>query len=87
MPEEPGCYAIANLSRDVLYIGQTGSLHRRMQEHCIDERMTGPTAGGLANWFYFSIYAVEEIDRIETELLFNFKLVEGTLPLLNRIGP
>lgn len=87
VPEASGCYALANIRDDVLYIGQSVDLCRRMQNHLDTPRMTRTTSLGLAVWFYYGLWPSAEIDAVETQLLFQFKFVEGKLPPLNRVGP
>ena len=87
VPESSGCYTLANIHDDVLYIGQSVDLCRRMQDHLDTPRMTRPTSLGLAVWFYYGLWPSAEIDVIEAQLLFHFKAVEGKLPPLNRVGP
>ena len=87
VPDKYGCYALASINDDVIYIGLSVNLHQRMQQHLDNPRMTARTSLGLASWFYYGLWNSTELDRIETELLFNFKAVEGRLPPLNRAGP
>ena len=46
-PVLPGCYILTNIYEDVLYVGQTLCLQRRMKEHLADRRMTQRTRMGL----------------------------------------
>ena len=87
VPESPGCYVLATIEDEVLYIGKTNSLHRRIQEHLDDSRMTQMTTSGLAVWFYFGSWPTTDIDIVETTLLFNYKAFHGHWPPLNRAGP
>lgn len=87
VPETPGCYILASIRDEVLYLGQTDCLQRRMAEHWKDPRMTQRTTIGLAFWFYYQ--EVPEIDLRFTErsLLAQYYFKEGRLPPLNRAGP
>lgn len=87
VPERSGCYVLASIHGDVIYIGQSANLNQRMQQHLDTPRMTQTTSAGLAVWFYYSLLPPEKLNLIESQLLFNFKAVEGKLPPLNRIGP
>lgn len=87
VPKTSGCYALANINDDVLYIGQSVDLCRRMQDHLDTPRMTQRTSLGLAVWFYYGLWPSDEIDAIEAQLLFHFKAREAQLPPLNRVGP
>jgi len=87
VPESSGCYALASIHDEVIYIGQSVNLNQRMQQHLDTSRMTQATSAGLAVWFYFGLLPPQKLNRIESQLLFNFKAVEGSLPPLNRKGP
>ena len=87
VPRKSGCYILASINDDVIYIGQSVNLCQRMQQHLDNPRMTAQTALGVASWFYFGLWPEREIADVETRLLFNFKATEGSLPPLNRMGP
>ena len=87
IPDRPGCYVIANMYGDVLYIGQTVDLRRRMGEHLSDERMTQRTALGLPSWFYYKYTSDADLVKTEGSLLSAHKFARGELPILNRSGP
>ena len=87
VPHKSGCYTLASINDDVIYIGKSVNLCQRMQQHLDNPRMTAQTALGVASWFYFGLWPEREIDAIETQLLLNFKATEGRLPPLNRMGP
>lgn len=86
-PEQSGCYVLSNIYNDVLYVGQTSDLRRRMEQHLADDRMTDRTSLGLASWFSWRLVDSSELRSLEDRLLFRFKAAEGRLPLLNRVGP
>ena len=83
----PGCYMLTNIYDDIIYIGQTKHLSERMDQHLKDPRMTRPTKLGLVNWFAFWLRDEASLKSEEDQLLFRFKLLEGHLPELNRLGP
>ena len=85
--DRPGCYVIANMYGDVLYIGQTVDLRRRMGEHLSDQRMTQRTALGLPSWFYYKYASDVDLVKTEGSLLSAHKFARGELPILNRSGP
>lgn len=87
VPEMSGCYVLANVDEDVLYIGRSGNMNQRMDQHLNDPRMTEETPLGLAVWFYCGSVPLNQIEAFEESLLFQYKAVEGRLPPLNRIGP
>lgn len=86
-PESSGCYILASIYDDVLYIGQTENLSRRMEEHWKDPRMTQPTQLGLSFWFYYQDVPIEELRFTERSLLAQHVFGHGRLPPFNRIGP
>lgn len=87
VPQKSGCYILASINDDVIYIGQSVNLSQRMQQHLDNPRMTAQTALGVASWFYFGLWPEREIADVERQLLLNFKATEGSLPPLNRMGP
>lgn len=87
VPETSGCYVLANIAGDVLYIGQTVDLNRRVVEHLSDARMAAVTGEGIISWFYWGLWPAEVVEQVETQLLVRFKFAEARLPALNLIGP
>ena len=87
VPDRPGCYVIANMYDDVLYIGQTVDLRRRMGEHLSDQRITQRTVLGLSSWFYYKNVSDADLVKTEDSLLSAYKFAQGELPILNRSGP
>ncbi len=87
VPQSPGCYALASIDDDVIYIGRSVNLYNRMQQHLDNPRMNQRTLLGVANWFYYEQWTENSIANIEELLLFNYKAIEGRLPPLNRVGP
>ena len=84
---ESGCYAIANVLDDILYIGQSENLQRRFSQHLDDSRMNGDRSIGLAHWFYWFSTPTDQLLATEARLLSQFKFHTGKLPPLNRVGP
>lgn len=87
VPISPGCYALANIYDDVLYIGQTVHLRRRMEDHRKDSRMNQRTALGVVSWFYYWDVPLENLSKVESQLLVKYKFRHGEWPPLNRTGP
>lgn len=85
--DSSGCYALANVNDEVLYVGQSTNLRRRFIQHLDDREKTGPTVGGLAHWFYFFEVPTSELKRTEDALLSRYKFLTTQLPPLNRVGP
>ncbi len=87
VPQVAGCYLITNAYHEILYIGQTDNLCRRMKEHLKDSRIIQPTAIGRATWFYFVEIVGSSPKDAEDRLLFEYVAKNGHRPVLNRIGP
>ncbi len=87
VPKSAGCYVITNAYRDVLYIGETNNLRRRMGEHLDDGRITKPTPIGRAVWFHYKLIAAIDTKDAEDRLLMRYTTIIGRLPVLNRAGP
>ena len=85
--ESSGCYALANVVDEVLYIGETNNLRRRFEQHRSDHRMNGNPTIGQTHWFYFFTCPESERTRTEDGLLSVHKFNTGSLPPLNRKGP
>ena len=87
VPILSGCYALANIYEDVLYIGETVDLRRRMEEHRKDFRMNQRTSLGLASWFFYWNIPVDNLQKAESQLFVKYKFAHGEWPPLNRTGP
>lgn len=86
-PMSSGCYILTNIYEDILYIGQTRCLQRRMKEHLEDRRMTQRTQMGLASWFYYEAVPEKDLFPTEQQMLLEYKFNHTVWPPLNRIGP
>lgn len=87
VPDVPGCNILASIYDDVLYIGETNSLNRRMGEHLDDPRMNRRTYLGVASWFYFVKVPCDKTFPTEQSMLTQHKYQELRRPPLNRKGP
>ena len=85
-PDRPGCYIIANIYRDILYIGKAKSIRCRMKNHLADKRMRQAGNLGVSNWFYYWELPYGDTYPTEQRLISRYKFKEATLPPLNRIG-
>lgn len=83
IPDKPGCYALATFSKEVLYVGLTVDLRKRMNNHLDDPTKTCETAKGRAVLFYW--IESPEINKIERTWMNIHNLNEGTLPEFNTI--
>lgn len=86
-PPVAGCYCFANIYDDILYIGQTTSLQRRLEQHLDDLRMTGVTSLGLVSWLYYVELPNRDLRITEQKLIGDYHFKEGVLPPLNRAMP
>ena len=87
VPTLAGCYVLTNIYDDILYIGQTIDLCRRMEEHLKDPRMNQRTRYGLVSWFYYTSLPSSKLRDVELQLLAGYKFAHGEWPPLNRTGP
>jgi len=83
VPSRPGCYVLTTFERDVLYIGLTVNLRRRVKEHLNSAAKTKLTAHGRAVLFHWT--ETTEIKKIERTWLNIHLLTEGCLPILNSV--
>jgi len=79
----PGCYALATFPGEVLYVGLTVDLRRRMNEHLDSEQKTGLTEHGRAIFFYW--WQGENVHKVERTWMNIYTQHEGGLPVLNGI--
>lgn len=83
--ESSGCYVLSNFDDEVIYIGQSVNLRRRMQEHLNNPRMTGMTRLGFVAWFCYELWGAGKIAHVESDMLMNYWLAnKRRLPPLNR---
>jgi len=83
IPSEAGCYALTTFEQDVLYIGLTVSLRRRVNEHLDSSEKTELTAHGRAVFVHW--IESKEINKVERTWLNIHLLNEGRLPILNSV--
>jgi hypothetical protein len=85
VPSEPGCYALATFSSDVVYIGLTNNLYRRLCQHRDAKEKREPTSLGIAFWFHFLTCDEGETYRIERTWLNEYVELHGEMPTLNKV--
>jgi hypothetical protein len=81
VPEKAGCYALTTFDREILYIGLTVNLRRRVNEHLDSSAKTELTAKGravLVHWIESS-----DVNKIERTWMNIHLVTEGCLPILN----
>ena len=84
VPDSPGCYILSSIYNDVLYIGETNNLRRRIGEHLDDPRMTRRTPEGLASWFHYRELPDDKTYPTEQFMLLQHRYKVGGRPALNR---
>ncbi len=83
IPAESGCYVLTTFLGDVLYIGLSNNLRRRMGEHLDNPDKTNETALGRAVLFHWS--EGKNMNQIERTWMNIHIQSEGVLPILNSI--
>ncbi|MFO0115507.1 MAG: GIY-YIG nuclease family protein [Betaproteobacteria bacterium] len=83
IPTESGCYVLTTFELEVLYVGLTNSLRRRMKEHLDNEAKRAITEKGRPIFFYW--LEGEETARIERTWMATHLNREGALPILNKV--
>ena len=84
LPNTSGCYVLASFQDVVLYVGLGENLRRRFGNHLDDPKKTSMTKNGKAFFFYWLV--CDELENIERTWLNECEIVDGTLPVLNRIA-
>lgn len=87
VPPGAGVYVLCNIYSEVLYIGQSIDVARRLGEHLEDRRMTGQVKEGRIAEVFVRLVPEHDLLDEEERLLFRFKSVVGRWPSLNRTGP
>lgn len=81
--DEPGVYEFADTAGEIVYIGSSNQLKRRLKEH-LGENTTSCIKRNAAK--YRIEYTASYITR-ERELIASFRLVNGKLPRCNSVQP
>ena len=88
LPASPGCYVIANFNKEIMYVGQSDNIRRRLaEEHLFDKRIAGKTILGVAFYAAVLLEVEHKLDALETGWINEYRIRHGKLPLLNRISP
>ena len=85
-PKLPGCYVIANIYEEILYIGKAASIQQRMKAHIGDPNKQQADNLGASSWFFYKLTLRNETYATEQRLLSAYKFREGLLPPLNILG-
>lgn len=86
VPDQPGCYALATYSGDVLYVGlATVSIQSRMGNHLDSEAKRDGTHLGVPFWFYYIVRTDTPVASIERGWMNQAVLEDGEMPPLNKV--
>lgn len=83
IPDKSGCYALTTFELEVLYLGLTVNLRRRVDEHLDSTSKTKLTPHGRAVLVYWLDTA--EVNKVERTWMNIHLLAEGRLPILNSV--
>jgi excinuclease UvrABC nuclease subunit len=83
VPQTHGCYVLTTFLGDILYIGLSNNLRRRINEHLDSEKKTALTKDGRAVLFHW--LETTETNKVERTWLNIHLIREGELPVLNSI--
>jgi hypothetical protein len=83
VPDVAGCYVLTTFTGEVLYVGLSINLRRRMNEHLDNLVKTGLTDKGRAMFFYW--IESEDTNRIERTWMNIHIQNEGVIPILNKV--
>ena len=83
IPATSGCYVLTTFQREILYIGLTVNLRRRINEHLDSAAKTELTTEGRAVLVHWT--ETTEVNKVERTWLNIHLLNEGRLPILNSV--
>lgn len=83
IPECGGCYVLTSFDGNVLYVGLTKNLKRRMGQHLDNPEKLSATSNGRAVWF--SWLECNDLSKVERTWMNIYSQHHGTLPILNKI--
>ncbi len=82
VPEKSGCYALTTNDGEILYIGQSNNIYRRLVEHFHDDEKRSRTPWGVVYWAYYKLCSPIDRDSLERGWLNEV----GVLPFFNKKG-
>jgi len=85
VPKQSGCYVLTTIDNEILYIGLSNNLFDRFQQHLGNPQKTNSTIKGKVVWFYYSIYDVTNLPKLERSWLNQYVAIHGERPLLNNL--
>ena len=84
VPDSSGCYLLTNFKGEILYIGKTECLSRRLQNHLSSKDKLIETSKGSAIFFHWT-GPVEFPELLENSWLSQYEAREGNLPPMNKV--
>ena len=86
IPSAFGCYVLTTFDGEILYIGQSNNLTRRIRQHLENINKTTVTEAGRAFFCYYKIVEKEtELNKLERGWINQYELTEGQIPILNSV--
>lgn len=87
-PQQRGCYVIASVDEDILYIGQSEEISERMNDHLTNPRKRQLTSEGVAYWFYYTVCETgDDLNALERGWVLQYQGREGKKPPFNKVMP
>ncbi len=81
VPEKAGCYILTDSKENILYIGKSGDLHRRLMRHLSEDEKA-------AYFFFWILRSKAEITALEIQWFRDYKRHNaGRIPRLNKQDP
>ena len=87
VPCKSGAYVLSTYFEEILYIGVSQNLQRRMLEHLNDQAKVENTPLGKAFWISYLLCSEKDFRFYEKGWIFAFQLAEGKRPYYNKIDP
>jgi excinuclease UvrABC nuclease subunit len=86
VPKVAGCYVLTTFGGEIIYIGLSGNIFDRFQQHLANPEKTNPTEEGKVVWFYYTNYDQNNLARLERTWINQFAAIHGRLPILNKVN-
>jgi len=88
IPDKSGCYVLTTFDGVILYIGQSGNIAKRVEQHLDSGEKREVTPLGVAFWVYYELCSKVDMDALENGWIHSYILNnKGNLPYFNKILP